>query len=637
MLVGSYLRLRGGTYHFRVRIPGPLRKAVGKSEMTVSLGTGRFESAVRIARTIRTGLDSIMEVADQGASYADIERRVRAWMGRSALEYETKTALNDGLSGAFSADEARTMGPDITGEMDGLLRFVSMLDREAAKSAAVRAAAGLISDPKLDGLVQALSRDMGLDVPEGSPTQKLVRRAILRNFPALLNHRDAADLGLILPDQVLEAPWSAQPLGASTVEPSKHQKETLPVRDLWDGFCDSKIDGGEWKSAEKVAARSTLKLWLQSEGEQPISAYRTTNVEHFRKVLRGLPDDYYHNKKWRSVFDGQGTLALFEAAKAADCARMSPKTFNKHLSRLNEFWKWAAGKGDALPSGSPSIFSGSFVKVQKNRIGRRLRLELRRKFEEEEIATLLTSPTFLGARSARDWKTKGTLVVPDHRYWITLIGLLHGMRREEPIVLKVRHVQQKDGIWYFDLLDDEVVPLLKDVGSPRHVPLHKALLDLGFIAARVTGRGLESALFPEAVSHSEIARHGDPFGKWFLHFRRFHGVDDPKLDFHSVRHTVISRLLDAGVPENHVEEICGHEGAGRRSEIASYDHGRLLGILKLAIDRLVIPIDVAGLVSAWTASERIHGRYRVPDEVDATAGNGKRRRSTAAMKLASKG
>jgi len=612
VFVGSYLRLRGGTYHFRVRNPRPLHKAAGRGEMTVSLRTGRFDSAVRAARAIRTGLDSVMEAADQGASYVDIERRVRAWIGRSPLDYETKIAINDGLSGSFSAEEAQTMGADATAEMDCLFRFVGMMDREVAKSAAVRAAAGLISDPKLDGLVEALAQDIGFEVQAGSHTAKLVRRASLRNFPNLLHHRDAADLGLLLPDQVLNSVQPSPPVSTPLVESRSAQGDALPIRGLWDSFCDSKIDGGEWKRAEKVAARSTLKLWLQSEGDNPISQYCVTNVEHFQKVLRGLPDDYYHNKQWRDIFDKQGTLALYDAAKAVDCTHMSPKTFNKHLSRLNEFWKWAAAKGAALQSSTPSIFAGSFVKVQKNRIGRRLRLELRRKFEEHEIATLLASPTFVGARSARDWKTTGTLVVPDHRYWITLIGFLHGMRREEPIVLKVRHVKQRAGIWYFDLLDDEIVPLLKDLGSPRHVPLHKDLLDLGFIDARVAGRRPESALFPEAESHSEIARHGDPFGKWFLNFRRFHGVDDEKLDFHSVRHTVISRLLDAGVPENHVEEICGHEGAGRRSEIAAYDHGRLLGILKSAIDRLIIPIDLSALKAARQNSEKIHGVYKIP-------------------------
>ena len=554
MLVGSYLRLRGGTYHFRVRIPRRLHEAAGRSEMTMRLGTGRFDSAVRAARAIRTGLDSIMGAADQGASYLDIERRVRAWMAHSALDYETRIALNDGLSGSFSDEEVQTMGPDVAAGMDCLCRFVGMMDREPARSTAVRVAAGLISDPKLNGLVDTLAHDMGFDCESGSPTAKLVWRAILRNFPKLLDYRDAADQGLPLPDQVLSSAEPFASIGRPSDKAQSADRSGLPIRELWKAFCDSKINGDEWKPAEKVAARSTLKLWLQSEGEKSIPDYLSTNVEHFRKIMRGLPDDYYHHKKWRDVFENKGILALYEAAKSDDCGRMSPQTFNKHLSRLNEFWKWAATKGGALPKDTPSIFAGSFIKVQKNRIGRRLRLELRRKFEENEIAALMKAPTFFGARSARDWKTAGTLVVPDHRYWITLIGFLHGMRREEPIVLRVRHVKQKAGIWYFDLLDEEVVPHLKDVGSPRHVPLHKDLLDLGFIEARVAGRSPQSTLFPEAISHSEIARHGDPFGKWFLNFRRFHGVDDEKLDFHSVRHTVISRLLDAGVPENHIEE-----------------------------------------------------------------------------------
>ena len=385
MSVGSYLRLRGGTYHFRVRIPQLLHKAAGRSEMTVSLRTGRFGSAIRAARAIRTELDRIVDAADHGASYADIERRVRAWMGRSALDYETKIALNDGLSGAFSADEAQTMGPGITAEMDGLVRFVGMADRGEAKTAAVRAAAGLISDPRIDGLVQALARDMGFDVEAGSPTAKLVRRAILRNFPTLLDHRDAADLGLPLPDRVLDA-LQPRPTPGALIARAAEGCTRVTCRSESSGtpFCDAKIDGGEWKSAEKVAARSTLKLWLQSEGEQPIcrliASPRTSSTS--AKCCAGCRTTTTTTRSWRSVFDGQGTLALFEAAKAADCARMSPKTFNKHLSRLNEFWKWAAGKGEALPSGSPSIFAGSFVKVQKNRIGRRLRLELRRKFEE---------------------------------------------------------------------------------------------------------------------------------------------------------------------------------------------------------------------------------------------------------------
>ena len=54
-------------------------------------------------------------------------------MSRSALEYDTKLALNNGLSGSFTADEAQAMGPDATAEMDCLFRFVGMMDREGGK------------------------------------------------------------------------------------------------------------------------------------------------------------------------------------------------------------------------------------------------------------------------------------------------------------------------------------------------------------------------------------------------------------------------------------------------------------------------------------------------------------------------
>ena len=85
---------------------------------------------------------------------------------------------------------------------------------------------------------------MGFDVDFGSPTAKLVRRAILRNFPPLLDHRDAADLGLPLPDRVLDALQPGATPGAVPPEPQKAARGDLPVRELWDAFCDSKIDGG---------------------------------------------------------------------------------------------------------------------------------------------------------------------------------------------------------------------------------------------------------------------------------------------------------------------------------------------------------------------------------------------------------
>jgi len=168
---------------------------------------------------------------------------------------------------------------------------------------------------------------------------------------------------------------------------------------------------------------------------------------------------------------------------------------------LNEFWRWATAKGGAIPKEEPSIFEGFFIKIPKNKHSNRMKRALREKFEDEHIKKMLSSPTFLGCKSQRKWKVQGARVFRNHRYWMILLGLLTGMRREEPALLKVKHVKQVNGIWYFDLLDEELVPLLKDVGSPRLVPLPETLLDLGFIEARITRRPPEARLFPEAVSY----------------------------------------------------------------------------------------------------------------------------------------
>ncbi len=101
-------------------------------------------------------------------------------------------------------------------------------------------------------------------------------------------------------------------------------------------------------------------------------------------------------------------------------------------------------------------------------------------------------------------------------------------------------------------------PLLKGIGSPREVPIHNYLLAIGFLEARVYGRDAEQRLLPEAVSYSANG-NGGPIGQWFLRFRRSCNIDDPKLDFHAFRHTVVTGLNNVGIPQTHIEEIVGHE------------------------------------------------------------------------------
>lgn len=74
--------------------------------------------------------------------------------------------------------------------------------------------------------------------------------------------------------------------------------------------------------------------------------------------------------------------------------------------------------------------------------------------------------------------TQGT--VKQEYYWLPLIALFSGSRLGEIAGLSVPQIKQYKDIWYFDVVeeDDEGV---KNDNSIRSIPIHKTLIELGFI------------------------------------------------------------------------------------------------------------------------------------------------------------
>jgi len=60
---------------------------------------------------------------EQGLSLGEVERRVRAWIARLTIEFQTKIVENDGLSGLLSASETEAMGAEQATEIDRLLNL----------------------------------------------------------------------------------------------------------------------------------------------------------------------------------------------------------------------------------------------------------------------------------------------------------------------------------------------------------------------------------------------------------------------------------------------------------------------------------------------------------------------------------
>lgn len=368
-------------------------------------------------------------------------------------------------------------------------------------------------------------------------------------------------------------------------------------------FGSDQVNRGEWTEAVLRQNLGTLKNFIAICGDKPLDAYTTGDVANFVRALSRLPRDYDKNEIHRSVYLHGGPLAVLKNMedKLMVCDTLTSKTVNRHISALSALWPWGMRLG-LIDRNMPSIFKDHYLpKPKKGNSDYKRIKDQRPMWEHEHLTILFASTIFLGAASKRLWKIPGPYVFQDERYWGILLGSHLGMRREEIFQLRAEHVQQDaaSGIWYIDLETEGLQ--LKDSGSPRLIPLHNNLIQLGFLDERVIGKAASERLFPETSKFRPASSYGGSFGSWFGRYRRHFGVPD-RCDFHSFRHTVVTLLSRAGVAEAHANELVGHESSERRSEFRRYNKGSTLEMLKSDIDRLKLPIDIPALKAALARS-----------------------------------
>ena len=222
--------------------------------------------------------------------------------------------------------------------------------------------------------------------------------------------------------------------------------------------------------------------------------------------------------------------------------------------------------------------------------------------EEGKLRELLHSPAFTGCKSKARRAKPGKFVFQDAFYWVILLTAYSGARREEICQLKVWHFKEEidpktgEVIWYIDLKATDLE--LKRPESARWVPLHRDVLALGFIEDRINGRAPSERVFSELSTSAADDKFGDALGKKFTEYRKNIGIYEELLDMHSFRHTVSTLLIRAGVPQAHAEEYVGHKSEARKTAFSIYDEGATIVILKEAIDKLVLPVDISLLLEA---------------------------------------
>lgn len=373
------------------------------------------------------------------------------------------------------------------------------------------------------------------------------------------------------PEIVLEPSFAVESISQQAAEPEGPLlQEVLPK------FFKQMRQSEEWTEKTLTQSRQSCEMFVQLNGNLPVTAY--TKKDHFTPfydMLTALPSLWSKAREWRDMTPME---IVEQTAEDDEVPRLAMKTVKRHFSALGRLFTYLIKRG--LYEGENPAHGFEFP--SKGRPNSR-----RRMWEGDALAALFRSPVWTGMMSDSRRTEPGEVIVRDEKFWLPILALYHGNRLEEFAQLVAGDVREEDGIPYFDVNDDGDKQL-KNEQSRRRIPMHPEVVRIGFLEyVKEVAPKPEDRVFPNLKPGGPDKRIGANFTKWWTRYRQQIGLYEDRLDFHSFRHGVTTKLFGAGVSQTIVDEITGHEGQGTSSKV--YHKGSGLKALHAAIQKIEWP------------------------------------------------
>lgn len=332
---------------------------------------------------------------------------------------------------------------------------------------------------------------------------------------------------------------------------------------------------------EATRARAYFRLLVSFLDDKPMADIDHNDLDRFKVALRKYP----FTKKDISKLGFLETIATFEREKPGyPC--LSDTTQYHYWRHFNTVWTFAHGRR-MVPFNPVTVVMpkkpASAIKVKP--------------YDADDVAAIFATPLFHGATRMLDkrgkrWayaKVPGPVLLKDAHYWLPIFALWHGVRMEEIGGARVSELVKVGDRWAFDWTDRD----LKNESSARIVPIHKKLIELGFVE-HVQGQPKDGFVFPELPHDPKDEEAATKqFSKWWGHWCaanakvKGQGFDETRVKvFHSFRHS-FKRQARGVIQENISDIISGHKGVA--SEGRKYGFGAEFDVLAEAIDKIDFP------------------------------------------------
>lgn len=325
-----------------------------------------------------------------------------------------------------------------------------------------------------------------------------------------------------------------QPVPVVKAEPLRAGVTLLDVAERY--LLERKLGHGSEKNLRTVISR-----FIEIIGNKDVRLYTKKDIIAFKDTLARYP--------WR-VPDKDKKLSVERIIKKhAKSRKIAPKTINdNYLAFIRVLFNYAVINDHCVnnPAIGIRMLSGEDKDVK------------RLPFTVEQIQqNILESDLFRVKQDKR--KT-------EYRFLI-LLGIFTGARVDELACLRMADIGVENDI-PFIIIQPYKDHSLKTACSRRRVPIHPRLMREFGLSEYIESRKREKFLFP-LMNDGKQKVVSKPFTAWFSRWLDKGGLSDPRLCFHSLRHSFKSFGRSSGLDSAILDCLQGHT-----TRSVAMDYGR---------------------------------------------------------------
>lgn len=271
----------------------------------------------------------------------------------------------------------------------------------------------------------------------------------------------------------------------------------LTIRDYYDRVFEPTLT----KEGKRTGERSlperafAIQRFIELQGNKRLFQITKTDIWEFHDKLSRLPKTTELKDGWRQK-SAAAVLKAVDGGMALGDA-MSPKTVNKNLTAISMMLRYAEKRRHI----KLNVSFGVRAEVPDDE-------ETGRPFETAELNRIFQQPLFTGSMEGVEKRGRlkpGPVERRDDAFWIPVVLFLTGARSSEIVGLHCDDVVVDSEVPHFLIVENEYRGL-KNAQSERMVPIHRYLVEAGFLEFAANRKLAGGRFFPDAKQEFTLSR-----------------------------------------------------------------------------------------------------------------------------------